>query len=374
MKKALKYFYSGLLILLLGGLHACTEFDEYNSITVGSAPSVEITPGIVADSTLTVNITNSGDGYVTAGIKMSDGTAPEVDSEAFVKQNLGGYVYVTRDVTKGETAIFSFKGLTQDQAYVVVAVGTNADGVPSNAATLEVTTSDSHVPSLTATDPSPSLDPELGADGVLKLMFDEPVVFDETKAIDFWYMFSDVSFTLHADSVEVSGSTVTLKPGTFPLNREIVFVSWEEGTFTDMTGNMTAAQESGLEDGRYPFGLYYRVVQKLFAPVTVVPDSANEVSFVDFQSIELTYEEIVKSTSSMEGVTITYNDENGDITTKVVTSDMVTINGTLIVIDLPLPAMEGQVIELGMEEGAFSIGNSNPSAAVSIKWDVVGIL
>ncbi len=374
MKKMFKYFYSGLLILLFGGLHACTDFDEYSSITVGSVPAVEITAGAIADSALTVNITNSGDGYVTAGIKVSDGTTPTVDSEAFVKQNEKGYVYATKDATKGEATTFTFKGLIQNQAYMVVAVGTNADGVPSDAATLEVTTGDSHAPSLVETNPTPSLTSALGEDGVLKLIFDEPVVFDDTKAIEFWYYFQDVSFMLDADSVTVAGNTVTLKPGTLPLNREIVFVSYEEGTFTDLTGNMVAAEESGLDEEGYTFGLYYRVVQKLFEPVTILPDSASEVSFVDFQSIELTYEENVRSNSSLAGITITYKDENGDTTTKVVTSGMVTINGTQVVIDLPLPAAEGQVIELDMEEKAFLIGNSNPSAAVSIQWDVVGIL
>jgi hypothetical protein len=360
-------------------LYSSNEFEEFDSIAAGGASTVEVAAGTIADSSFVVNVTNSGSGYITVGIVAKGAASADVDPESFVEQNVANFTYLTKKANKGEAVAFSFDGLVQNATYVVVAVATNSDGVPSSAASLEVSTADSYSPTLEETAPAVGLSPALGEDGVLQLAFDEAVLFDDTKAIEFWYLFEGAAFNLDADSVMVEGNVVTLKPGTLPLNREIVFVSWEEGTFTDLAGNAGPAQESGLEDGAYPFGLYYRVVAKDFVPTAILPE-AETLSALEFTSIELTFDEEVDPELNYDdevedaythGITLIYHYASGDIISKVVTAKLVTINGTSVVINLPLPLLSMDSIEsleLTVDQGVFYIGIGNTNAAISKEW------
>ncbi len=381
MKKIFKYFYFGLLTFLFVGLYSCSEFEEFESIAAGSASTVEVVVGTIGDSSFVVNATNSGSGYITVGIAAKGAASVDVDPESFVEQNVANFTYLTKKANKGVAVAFSYAGLVQNATYVVVAVGTNSDGVPSSAAALEVSTADSYAPTLEETSPAVGLSPALGEDGVLQLAFDEAVLFDDSKAIEFSYLYGGDTFTLDAGSVVVEGNVVTLKPGTLPLNREIVFVSWEEGTFTDLAGNAGPAQESGLEDGRYPFGLYYRVVAKDFVPTAILPE-ADTVSVGEFTSITLTFDEEVDPELNYDdevedaythGITLIYHYASGDVISKVVTANLVTINGTSVVINLPLPLFSMdpiEALELTVDQGVFYIGIGNTNAAISKLWTI----
>ncbi len=374
MKRNIKFIYIGLLSFLIAGLYSCNEFEEFESIPANAPSTVELTTGEVGDSSIVVNVTNSSSGYVVAGIAESSSVevGDDFDAETFVKQNVGGYDFKKSQVSGGEAVSMSFDDLVQNTEYIIVVVGTNTDGVASQQVTEMVTTSDSYSPSLVETTPSPSLNPVLSSDGSLTVSFDEPVNYDETKTIEFYGYLSDVTETFV--SVEITGNEVVIVPETAPAPSDIVFVSWEEGTFSDANGNSMGAMESGLDDENVPYGLYFGVVPHVYEAISVTPDTSATVLPTSIEVISIEFDESLRSFDESL-MKIIYNYQNGDIVSKAITADMVTINGNILQVELPLQASAGQRIDFIAEEGAIyvGVGNSNlgllnPSAEMEISW------
>lgn len=375
MKKVIKHSYIIVLSIFIAGLSSCNEFDEFESIDVNTSSNIELSVSEIEDSIIVVDATSSSQGYIVVGLA-SGNTSTEVDPENFVKQNISDFLYKKAKVEGESSVLFEFSDLVQNTDYVVVAVATNSDGVPSQPASVEVTTTDQYSPNLVETSPTAGFSPVLGIDGELVLYFDEPVNYDETKLITYYGYFSDVTLNEVDVILSTSRDQVTIIPNEEVVPSDLVFVSWEEGTFVDANDNPVDAVNSGLDNEGYPYGLYFGVQPKVYEMVNFSPDNSDAVNALEFNSITVEYE--VSVNSFEDGLAkIIYSDPNGDTLTKVVTSDMVTIDGNTFTIDLPVPVVSGQTIELIAEEGAFTIGNGypglelvNPSAEINISWEI----
>jgi hypothetical protein len=262
--------------------------------------------------------------------------------------------------------------LVQNTEYVIVAVGTNSDGVASEMANVTITTTDDFEPGLLETTPAASLEPVMTYSGTLTVVFDEPIIFDDSKDITYYGFHSGDE--LNEVNVAVEGNEVTITPVDSLKPSDIVFVSWEEGTFTDLAGNAYPAMETGLDDDDVPYGLYFGVEPYLYEPTSILPDSSNTVLPSEFDAITIEFEDPIWDVGDGE-MKLAYNHPNGDVTIKMVTKDLLTIDGNTLEISLPLAVSPGQTVELIAEEGSVFVGLGNkglkllnPSAGMEIAW------
>jgi len=374
MKDKIKYIGFGLLATLLMVQTGCTGFDEFKSETLDAPVVLGLTLGAVKDSSIVINAVNPSDGYVTLGIMT--GEVDTIDAEAFFKQNVAGVTFLTKKVLKNQTISFTFSELVQYADYTIVGVSSNADGVLGEPVTITTKTADNHGPELVSTSPSfeGDLAPVLTTDGKIVLEFDEPVVYKSNKVVKFDF-YNDGNTIEGADlNIAVSGNEVTLSSNVLARNREIIFISWDEGAFTDLTGNPIAIMESGIDADGYPFGLYMRVKLKLFAPESFTPSNADTLAAGDFTEIKLVYAEKVGGfhanylDESVDRMTVTYTDANGDKTIKIVPDENVTWAGTTATIALPKAPEAGQTIDFDMKAYTLKIGLNNPADAFTKTW------
>lgn len=387
MKNIFKYICFGLLTTLLVLSTSCADFEEFKSDeTLDAHVALGLALGTVRDSSVVVTVVNPSDGYVTLGIKKKPVGAVVIDSAKFFEQNVAGFTYVTKEVTKDQATSITFSDLEQNTDYVIVGMSSNIDGVLGEQVELAVKTGDSHEPNLIGTTPEfgdlattfPTNDGVIifPTNGEIVLEFDEPVVYDDAKNVNFYYYNDDVTVQGADLSITVEGSSVTISSDVLARNREIIFISWEEGAFTDVKGNPVAAMESGIDEEGYPFGIFTRVVAKLFVPESITPTSEDSVSAAGFTEIILEYSEKVGGFHSdyLDGTTdpirVTYTDANGEATIKNVPNANVSFSLNSATITLPLAPVAGQTVSLDMQTNTFKVGITNPTEAVSAFWNI----
>ena len=187
MKNLLRYIGFGMLSVLLLIPVGCTEFEEFKSSVLDEPVTLGLTKGTVKDSSAVVNVVNPSNGYITLGIMKKPATDSTFDAEAFFKQNVSGFKFVTVKCTANKAVAINFGSLEQYTDYVIYGVSSNADGVLGDPVKLTFKTGDTHAPNLVST--TPDFDGSLGAvlstNGEITLNFDEPVVYDNTKNIKY---------------------------------------------------------------------------------------------------------------------------------------------------------------------------------------------
>jgi hypothetical protein len=148
-----------------------------------------------------------------------------------------------------------------------------------------------------------------------------------------------------------------------------VFVSWDEGTFTDMSDNPVESMTSGLDDEGYLMGLYFRAVLKNFVPI-IAPADGDTVSVAEIASIVLTFDEAVSGfqTAYTSGGTLSFEDEDGSVVTKVLKRADFSISGKTVTLTAPMAAVSGQTVTLNLKATTFKVGLTNPNAAVEASW------
>lgn len=380
MKKGIKYMSFGLLSVLLLLPVSCTDFEEFKSETMTDPVALGLTVGTIKDSTAVINAVNPSDGYITLGIMEDPGSNLEFDKDLFFSQNVEGFQFITLKATKDQTVAFDFEALTQYTDYVVYGVSSNADGVTGDSVKIAFKTGDTHGPVLVGSSPefAGDLAAVLPTNGEITLEFDEPVVYDNTKTLKYEYYNYGVVSQGDDLNVTVDGKFVTISSDNIAKNREIIFISWDEGTFKDVTGNPVAGMESGLDAEGYLYGFYMRVVLKFFQPVSISPEG-DTVSVAQLPSIVLTFDENVGGFHNnyknglIDPATITYEDEDGDVITKVVKNTDYTVSGKTVTIAMPLIPEVGQKITLILNDYTFKIGLTNPNGPITASW-VIGSL
>ena len=365
MKIENKYFKPlSLLAMLALMVVSCTEFEEFESTSYGPGPTITLAQVSVQDSSITVSVTSDADGYVSVILLSGTGNAVPEDPEDLLTGNVVADAYQSKTVTANTAAVFTFGGLVQDAAYEVMAAANNADGKPSAVSTLTVGTDDTNPPVLTETDPAVGYAPALAVGGPVVLIFDEPVVYDDTKDLTFseFYDGEDVV----AASVTVDGNVVTVTPGEDFTNYDYAMLSYPEGTFTDLSGNLTAEVDSYF-DGADLVGLYWGVESAVFEAVSVTP--AEEVVPAGFD-IVVTFAEPVDAGQVEDGdITLTY-DDGLDVLTKAVLASEVSTAGNELTITQSYLAGPGVEVTLNSPAEILFVGYDNPNAEVSASWSI----
>ncbi len=374
MKNNIKYIKRiSIFVLALVIAAACAKWESETSPTLESASTVTLAVLSAGDSSVVISFANSSNGYV--GLNLYEGTGNAVptekeDREAMLTGNVTSMEYYSAETATGNVYQVTFTGLVQDASYEVMGVANNGDGVVSEVAVQVVNTSDSNPPVLTVTDPEVGLDAVLPVDGSVVLVFDEAVVYDDTKALTFseFYDAEDV-----VAGVVVDGNMVTVTPGEDLTNRDYVMLSYPEGAFTDLSGNLTAEMDSYFTGTGFA-GLYWRAEGKEFEAVSIAP--AEEVVPAGFD-IVVTFAERVRLTDGygdplvMDGdITLSY--DNGlDVLTKAVLASELSADGNDLTITQSYLAGPGVEVTLNIPAELIDIGNRNPNAEVTASWSIL---
>lgn len=367
MKIANKYFKPlSLLAMLALMVVSCTEFKEFESKTYGPGPTVTLALASVQDSSFTVSVTSSADGFISIILLPGMGNTPPEDPEDLLTGNVNAMDYQTKKVPANTTTHFTFSGLVQYAAYEVMAAANDANDVPGDIATLAVGTDDTHPPMLAGTDPGVGYSPSLAVGGPVVLVFDEPVIYDTTKHLVFseFYDGQDVD----AGSVSVDYNVVTVTPGEDFTNLDYAMLSYPEGAFVDYAGNLTPEVQSYFDGVSQLVGLYWGVESKTFEPLSVTPDEGAVAAGFD---IVVTFAEMVDISDVADGdITLTY-DDGLDVLIKAVLASEVSAAGNELTITQSYSAAPGVKVTLTIPAELLSIGYGNPNAEVIANWTIL---
>ena len=118
MKKEMKtrYLYQfGALLLVMIAMVSCIKWEEFESLDLDAAPTVSIDVVSVGDSSITVNLTSTLDGYVSAILVYGTGNAVP-DSSSLLTSNVLYEEFVSVEVTGGQAVSYTFtEGVEQDE-------------------------------------------------------------------------------------------------------------------------------------------------------------------------------------------------------------------------------------------------------------------
>lgn len=364
MKNHIKYIKQVGIFVLALFVVSCTEFKEYESTSYGPGPTVSIAPVAAQDSALTISVTSDADGSASVILLAGSGNTPPEDPADLATGNISAMDFQAKHVVANTATNFSFDGLVQDATYEVMAVGTNLNGKYSEVVTLAVATDDSYPPVLLDTDPGVGYDPVLPVDGSVVLYFDEPVLYDDTKDLVFTELFDGADVL--AGSVTVDGSEVTVALGENLTNRDYVLLSYPEGAFTDLAGNLAAGVESYV-DGDQLVGLFWRAETKDYDAVTITPEEAVVPAGFD---IVVSFAEEVDIEDVADGdITLTYDDGRNVLIRDVLVSEL-SATGNDLTITQSYAAAPGMVVTLDIPSETLSVGYGNPNAEVTASWTV----
>lgn len=227
--------------------------EELDSTPVDAAPAVTIAIDSNTDSTLTASYSINVPGRVTLALIEGVDTPAIADLE---KRTFETTLYKIHDDEAGQGTI-TYEGLDPYTQYRMVAMGHNTDGVASEMFLTDVIrTQDFANPELEDYTPA-GQNPKVASNQPIVLTFSEPVVYDNTKEVTFSSYFGALSEVVPEDSISISGNVVTISYGILPFN-DYCFISYGEGTFTDMAGNPCEEVVSGVIEG-YLEGIWFRV-------------------------------------------------------------------------------------------------------------------
>lgn len=371
MKSYMKYIkLIGLFVVAMVFSISCVKWDEETQPTMDSASSVTVNLTTVGDSSLTVTVSNSKAGYIAVHLFEGTGIAiPEDDDvkESVMTGNVGSMAYYSIQSAPGEVYTITFsEGIQQDASYEVLAFASNADGVISDGALLQATTSDAYAPVLMEVDPAPGDDAIFEQGASITLYFDEAVVVDPSKEFTLITLFSGIR---EAGTAVAMGNTVVITPVSDYPEGDYVFLSYPDGAVTDPTGNAADGISSGLDDEGYPMGIYTRMVRPLRAAVSVGPEAD---SIPVGSSIEIVFDDAVDADSKIKQgmISLTYYDaEDTPVTVEYVDPATLTFSEmTATVPQAYAGAGAGWYVELYVAEEAFDIGIYVPNAEVEGSW------
>jgi len=359
-------------VLLLGLLvmASCADFEEFESSNRMPAPGITLVQERISDSTIVVEVTSTMEGYAAVALYADTGNITP-DPEQLLTGNVASLEHTYTEIPSEEGRLFTLTAsVVQDARYEVMAVVSNADGITSEVAMLEVVTTDQYGPNLTGITPSTTPEP-LYADGTpIVLTFDEPVMAGTGSDFFFTTYFGGDNEVVPAENVEAAGNEVTITIPFTPAHGDYLFLSWEEGALTDASGNDVAAMNSGVVEG-YLEGLYWGVALVEMAPSGVAPDTAaaQPAGF----DIELTFDQAVALPESFEvgQVRLTYSDgDRLESSWDVAVEDITASGNVLTIAQTDYTPASGFTVTLTMDAGALEVGLGNPSAEVSAAWTI----
>ena len=221
--------------------------------------------------------------------------------------------------------------LAPTHVYEIYAVHTNEQGVGTMHEIVNVKTTDTYSPVLSALQPAPMYEGAAffggdyyasgySADEPLYMQFNEPVYYNSDYSITIETPFAGYSYTVPADSINAGSSVVTINHETLPYNGAFLFVQIDSAAFNDGKGNVHGGIESYYTaSGGYLTGLYGWFFYTAPNPNLVLDNIFSNFSgdylsesFQTSDSTTLMHEDTVSLTQSTEdGYIVTVNDFNG---------------------------------------------------------------
>ena len=367
MKIAIQYIRrAGALLLMALLVFSCAEFEEYESTTFGPGPSVSLALVSAQDSSFTVSVTSTADGYASVILLPGTGNTVPENPEDLLTDNVASLASQTKKVGANQPVNFTFSGLIQWASWEVMAAANNADGKTSDVAVLAVNTGDSYGPVLSETDPGVTYDPVLPVGGPVVLIFDEPVLYDDSKELVFseFYDGEDVA----AGSVEVDGNMVSVTPGVDFTYYDYVMLSFPEGAFKDYAGNPVAEMTSYFDgDAGALVGLFWGVEMTEYGAASITPESDTVQTAFD---IVITFDDLVDVSNVEDGdITISYADTLNTFIKGVLASEISATDNSMTITQ-SYTAASGAEVMLTVPAGILEIGYGNPNTEITAGWVV----
>src|SRR6056297_3008497 len=135
-------------VLLLGLLvmASCADFEEFESSNRMPAPGITLVQERISDSTIVVEVTSTMEGYAAVALYADTGNITP-DPEQLLTGNVASLEHTYTEIPSEEGRLFTLTAsVVQDARYEVMAVVSNADGITSEVAMLEVVTTDQYGP------------------------------------------------------------------------------------------------------------------------------------------------------------------------------------------------------------------------------------
>lgn len=374
MKMKSKYVYQlGAFILGIFIISGCVEWPEFEPLDLASAPTVTVEQTNVSDSTITVNVTSTANGFVSAVLLEGAGNPVPADSGAILQGNVDYLDYASGEVEAGTAVSITFStDIEQNSPYEVMAVAANEDGVVSAAAVVQVTTVDTYKPAFLGANPDFTYDPELGLTDTIMLSFNETVQLG-TGGFTFETFFGGQMISVPSDSVMASGNMVTIYMPMMPDYGDYVWLHWEADAVTDFAGNGVDALTTVL-DGQNFDGAYWRLVYDTATYVSTTPDFATE-TLDPGADLTITFADEVSASGYETGDMMLHyesmvNDSTISSTTIYVAAEHVSASGNDLIINQIHVATE-DVVTLTIPAGILTVGpGRNPVYAIEETWTI----
>ena len=371
MKNNMRYIKQiGVFVLALVVSASCVKWEEETQPTMDAASTLTISVSAVADSSFTVQVSNSSAGYVALHLfQGSNNALPETDEEkeAFLTGNIVSMEYVSVQTAAGESYQVTFSdGIEQDMPYEVLAVAINADGVPSEGQSVALKTADSHPPVFMDSSPASGFDAIWEGDAIV-LIYDEYIMGGMDTSFVFTSFYTGVEDSMA--TIFTMGNMVAVYPSILFEEGDYVFLSWSAGAITDMSGNPAEGMLSYYDEEYNFYGVYTRRVRPPREAVSVGPADAD--SLASGADIVITFDDAVYPDSYIDKsmISLSYYDVDGipDVV-EYIDPGLLTFDGVTVTIPQPIAADSGWYVELWVDEEAFDIGFYVPNAEIGGLW------
>ncbi len=278
MKKLIYGFLAATALLF-----SCTDFESYNSIPMEEGPAMAITLDAAADSSFTVTFAPAAAAsYYSFFIETSD------EVKEYSASNILKCVYKDKGVAKTvnykDDQSYTLKmAAMPNTAYQIYAVAASEQGMVGKVAQFSVTTTDGLRPSL--------LTFKAGASSVA-VTFSEKLQRGEGKVYATVYAINalneePVEFEMPDSTIVIKGADVTFTTPEVHAGANVC-ITWDEGAFTDLKGNLSGAfTNKGYDAATKKFkGISYRMATET---IGLVSASDTITYYTDWENLEMTF-------------------------------------------------------------------------------------
>lgn len=298
-----KLIYSLCVALLC--LTSCTDFDDASSLAMEAGPVIDIAVSNVADSSFTVTLTPAGKSsyysYFVEEAETASDYAPSNILKCIYKDK--GSVG-TVNYSEQSSYTFTVKGMP-NTVYQVYAIAASEQGMVGEVGQLTVRTTDGLRPS-----------PQTFKAGTssVAVTFSEKLRRGEGKVYATVYAINalneePVEFEMPDSTIVIKGSDVTFTTPEVHAGANVC-ITWDEGAFTDLKGNLSGAFTSkGYDAATKKFkGISYRMATET---IGLVSASDTVTYYTEWEDLEMTFfsKATIAKVSDNCKIQLRYNEE-----------------------------------------------------------------
>ena len=264
-------------------LFSCTDFESYNSIPMEEGPAMAITLDATADSSFTVTFAPAAAAsYYSFFIETSD------EVKEYSASNILKCVYKDKGVAKtvnykdDQSYTLKVAGMP-NTTYQIYAVAASKEGMMGKVAQFSVTTTDGLRPS--------PLTFKAGASSVA-VTFSEKLRRGEGKVYATVYAINalneaPVEFEMPDSTIVIKGSDVTFTTPEVHAGANVC-ITWAEGAFTDLKGNLSGAfTNKGYDAATKKFkGISYRMATET---IGLVSASDTVTYYTEWENLKMAF-------------------------------------------------------------------------------------